>query len=111
MNEVNQAIEKLRQAETAIRKSGAIAPEGVTIDTHHPGGDSDRIYKRLKSRKAIFPGKRGKTKTRTFNGQADKTDWEERIRRRNRLKEIERVVIALQEIADDSIWQWLPHLS
>ena len=107
MDEVNQAIEKLRQAEASIRESGAIAPEGVTIDTHYPGGESDPVYKRLKSRKAMFTGKRGKTKTRTFNGQADRTDWEERITRRNRLKEIERVAIALQAIADDPIWKWL----
>lgn len=107
MDEINQAIEKLRQTEASIRKSGAIAPEGVTIDTHYPGGQSHQVYKRLKSRKAIFNGKRGKTKTRTFSGPRDRTDWEERIKRRNRLKEIERVVAALQEIADDPIWQWL----
>lgn len=107
MNEVNQAIERLRQAEAAIRKSGAIAPEGVTIDTHHPGGESTQVYKRLKCCKAIFNGKRGKTKTRTFNGSPDRIDWENRIKRRNRLKEIERVAVALQEISDDSIWNWL----
>lgn len=107
MDEVNQVIEKLRQAADAIIDSGAIAPEGVTIDTHYPGGSSDRVYKRLKSRKAIFNGRRGKAKTRTFVGLADKTDWEERIRRRNRLKEIERVEVALQAIAEDPIWHWL----
>ena len=108
MHEVTQAIERLRQAETAIGKSGAIAPEGVTIDTHHPGGESTQTYKRLKSHKAIFTGKRGKTKTRTFNGSADRNDWEDHIKRRNRLKEIERVTVALQAIADDPIWDWLP---
>ena len=107
MNELNELLKRLRKAETEIRESGIIAPEGVTIDTHHPGGDSNKVYKRLKSRKAIFNGKRGKTKTRTFNGQADKLDWEERIKRRNRLKEIERMVNAIQDIADEPIWHWL----
>lgn len=55
----------------------------------------------------MFEGKRGKTKTLTFNGVNDRKNWEDRIRRRNRLKEIERVAIALQEIADDPIWNWL----
>lgn len=107
MDEVNQAIEKLRQAEASIRESGAIAPEGVTIDTHHPGGQSTQTYKRLKSSKAMFKGKRGKTRTRAFSSASDRQDWEDRIKRRNRLKEIERVAIALQAIADDSIWKWL----
>ena len=107
MNELSQALEKLREAESAIRQSGAIAPEGVTIDTHHPGGDSNQVYKRLRSRKAIFDGKRGKTKTRTFNGSKDLADWEHRITRRNKLKEIERVAVAIQTIKDDSIWSWL----
>ena len=107
MEELRQALKKLRQAEEAIRDSGAIAPEGVTIDTHHPGGESNQVYKRLRSRKAIFTGRRGKTKTRTFNGSEDRKDWEDRITRRNRLKEVERVATALQELADDSIWKWI----
>ena len=52
-------------------------------------------------------GKRGKIKTRTFNGSDDRKDWENQIIRRNRLKEIERVAQGLQEIADDPIWNWL----
>ncbi|MGI8502513.1 MAG: hypothetical protein ACR2LR_15455 [Hassallia sp.] len=107
MHEIKQAIEKLKQAAEAIRESGAIAPEGVTIDTHHPGGESNQVYKRLRSRKAIFTGKRGKTKTRTFNGSDDRKDWESRIIRRNQLKEVQRVAHALQEISDDPIWTWL----
>lgn len=58
MDEVNQAIEKLTQTAEAIRESGAIAPEGATIDTHYPGGRSERVYRRLKSRQAIFNVKR-----------------------------------------------------
>ncbi len=65
------------------------------------------LYKRLKSRKPMFKGKRGKTKTRTFSSANDRKDWEDRIRRRNRLKEVERVMIAFKEIADDPIWKWL----
>ena len=107
MHELEQIFEKLRRAEDAIRDSGAIAPEGVTIDTHHPGGDSAQVYKRLRSRKAIFTGKRGKTKTRAFAGPADRKDWEERIARRNQLKEIARVAVALQAIADEPIWDEL----
>jgi hypothetical protein len=107
VGEIRQAIEQLRQAEERIRKSGAIAPEGITIDTHYPGGNANQVYKRLKSSKAIFSSKRGKTKTRAFSGPVDKADWEARIKRRNRLKEIERVAISLQEIADDPIWSWL----
>ena len=107
MSELSQVLEKLREAEAAIRESGAIAPEGVTIDTHHPGGDSNQVYKRLRSRKAIFDGKRGKTKTRTFNGSNDREDWESRIVRRNKLKEIERMATTIQAIASDSIWSWL----
>lgn len=107
MDEITQAIKQLNQAAEAIRELGAIAPEGVTIDTHYPGGESNQVYKRLRSRKAIFVGKRGKAKTRTFNGSDDKADWENRIIRRNQLKEIERVTVALQRIADDPIWNWL----
>ena len=107
MNELNQVLERLRAAEKAIRESGAIAPEGVTIDTHHPGGDSDQVYKRLRSKKAIFKGKRGKAKTRTFNGAEDREEWEGRISRRNKLKEIERAAVMVQAIADESIWTWL----
>ena len=107
MNELDQVLERLKKAEVALRKSGEIAPEGVTIDTHHPGGDSDQVYKRLRSKKAIFKGKRGKTKTRTFNGLEDRKDWESRIDRRNKLKEIERVAVILQAIADEPIWTWL----
>lgn len=109
MYELSCALERLKEAEVAIRKRGAIAPEGVTIDTHHPGGESDVVYKRLRSRKAMFAGKRGgKTKTRTFNGLEDREDWEGRIARRNQLKEIERVAAALQLIADEPVWKWLP---
>ncbi len=43
MDEVNQAIEKLEQAKALIRKSGAIAPEGVIIDTHHPGSHTTQV--------------------------------------------------------------------
>ena len=88
MNELDQVLEILRKAEVSIREGGEIAPEDVTIDTHHPGGDSDQVYKRLRSRKAIFKGKRGKTKTRTFNSSEDRRDWENRIDRRNKLKEL-----------------------
>ncbi len=108
MCELEQVIEKLRRAENAIRDNGAIAPEGVTIDTHHPGGESAQIYKRLRSRKAIFTGKRGKTKTRAFAGPADRKDWEARIARRNQLKDIARVAAALQAIADEPVWDYLP---
>ena len=107
MNELNQVLERLKAAETTIRESGEIAPEGVTIDTHHPGGDSDQVYKRLRSKKAIFKGKRGKAKTRTFNGAEDREEWEGRISRRNKLKDIERMTVMLQAIANESIWTWL----
>ena len=106
-DEISRVIERLRQTEAAIRASGAIAPEGITIDTHHPGGDSKKTYKRLKSRRPVFNGKRGKTRTRIFNGKDDRTDWEERIQRRNRLKEIARITAALQDVADDPVWRWL----
>ncbi len=109
---LRQALSELQQLEKQIRNSGPVAPDGLTIDTYSPGG-RDVAYARLKADKPIFEGKTGKlAKTKTsILGQAgsiEHRNYEARVTRRNALKEIERLLIALQRMIDSPIWESAP---
>ncbi|WP_008311705.1 hypothetical protein [Leptolyngbya sp. PCC 6406] len=102
MNALHQAIEELRTHRDRIEASGPIAPSGVWIEVYRPGG-REVDYARLKAEKAMW----GKSRSRGLQrvGSADHRDWQQRIRRRDALLEIERRSLAIQAMLDAPIWE------
>lgn len=82
---IAQEMADLRSLENEIRDSGPVAPAKVTIDSS--ANAKGKTYHRLRS-----PGQ----KARSLKADELK-DWQQRIKRRNALRQIERQVAALME--------------
>ncbi|MFE4108472.1 hypothetical protein [Almyronema epifaneia] len=102
MNALHQALEELCAHRQRIEASGPIAPAGVWIEVYRPGG-RDVDYARLKAEKAMW----GKSRMRGLKrvGSAEHRDWQNRIKRRDALLEIERRSLAIQAMLDVPIWE------
>jgi len=102
MNALHQAFEDLRAHRQRIESSGPIAPAGVWIEVYRPGG-RDVDYARLKAEKAMW----GKSRMRGLKrvGSAEHRDWQNRIKRRDALMEIERRSLTIQAMLDTPIWE------
>lgn len=102
MNALHQALEELRTHRQRIEASGPIAPAGIWIEVYRPGG-RDVDYVRLKAEKAMW----GKSHMRGLKrvGSAEHRDWQNRIKRRDALLEIERRSLAIQAMLDTPIWE------
>lgn len=102
MNTLQQALEDLRAHRQRIEASGPSAPAGVWIESYRPGG-RDVDYARLKAEKAMWGKSRMKGLKRV--GSAEHRDWQNRIKRRDALLEIERRSLAIQAMLDAPIWE------
>lgn len=102
MNALHQALEELRTHRQRIEASGPIAPAGVWIEVYRPGG-RDVDYARLKAEKAMW----GKSRMRGLKRvrSAEHRDWQNRIKRRDALLEIERRSQTIQAMLDTPIWE------
>lgn len=94
-------LEELRAHRQRIEANGPIAPAGIWIEVYRPGG-RDVDYARLKAEKAMW----GKSRMRGLKrvGSAEHRDWQNRIKRRDALLEIERRSLAIQAMLDVPIW-------
>jgi len=102
MNALKQALKELRAHQKRIEASGPIAPMGVWIEVYRPGG-REVDYARLKSQKAIW--KRSRSRGLKRVGSAEHRDWQNRIKRRDALLEIERRLEVIQSMLDAPIWE------
>jgi hypothetical protein len=87
---IASALGHLADWSDAIRQDGAVAPPGCFI-WHRVRNDKD--YAALRSELPIFDGR--KTKSLGRVGKTCHRDWEQRIKRRDALAEIEAAALAL----------------
>jgi hypothetical protein len=102
MSALHQALEELRAHRQRIEASGPISPVGIWIEVYRPGG-RDVDYARLKAAKALWGKSRMKGLKRV--GSAEHRDWQQRIRRRDALLEIERRSLTIKAMLDTPIWE------
>lgn len=102
MSALQHALEELRAYRQQIEASGPIAPSGIWIEIYRPGG-REIDYARLKAEMPIW----GKSRSRGLQrvGSANHRDWQNRIKRREALLEIERRSLAIQAMLDNPIWE------
>lgn len=102
LNALQQVLEDLRAHRQRIEASGPIASVGVWLEVYCPGG-REVYYARLKAETPMW----GKSRMRGLKraGSVEHRDWQNRIKRRDALLEIERRSLAIQAMLDDPIWE------
>lgn len=101
MEPLQQALENLQTHRQRVEASGPTAPVGVWLEVYCPGG-RDAYYARLKADRPMWGRARSRGLQRA--GSANHRDWQNRIKRRDALLEIDRRSQAIQAMLDDPIW-------
>lgn len=93
MSLYQQILAELQDQAAAIRQSGPVAQSGYRIDTSTSRGN---VYARLRT----VSHSRGLGRV----GSAEHRDWQQRIRRREALAEIEDRALTVRSWQDTPVW-------
>ncbi|WP_088891243.1 hypothetical protein [Leptolyngbya ohadii] len=107
--ELNEARVALAEVEDRIRKSGAVAPTGVTIVPYtvtkkrKDGTTKEFDYYKAQADRPIFEGKKGATRYLHLGKKGSKAyqDWAARIARRNAIGFINAAALELGKLLAD----------
>lgn len=102
MSALDHALEELRAHRRRIKASGPVAPLGIWIEVYRPGG-RHVDYARLKAEKPMWGQSRMRGLKRA--GSTEHRDWQQRIKRRDALLEIERRSLVIQAMLNNPLWE------